>query len=242
MLYTLLILRLRPAPTAWHGTSRSFWPRGVGPPGDRRPSGGPGVIRRTGGGEQHLKRFLNSARSMACGCRASPTGWRAVCASVDVDRLCARCNRRSTSGTARPKRRLLQATRRRGGPIHRRAERVGFDVPPWLGLEDEVQQVRSPSSEEDDPGHARPRRREAHTAPWKSRWTSGTSKARVASRIVRFSAMPGKHHAHRSDQLAYFYRIRRGSSLWFAAHRYFPQCTEKQSGLGRFPSAPFLHF
>lgn len=112
------------------------------------------VIRRTGGvAEQHLKRFsqLCQKYGMRLPSIADRLGERFV-RPLDVDRLCARVRpaineRRSDEPSAsftQLEEEVAQFTAEPSG--------VGFDVPPWLeALEEEVQEIRSPTSDEDDP-------------------------------------------------------------------------------------------
>lgn len=113
------------------------------------------VIRRTGGvAEQHLKRFsqLCQKYGMRLPSIADRLGERFV-RPLDVDRLCARVqpaiDERHSKAEASPSFKQLEEE---VAQFTEEPSGVGFDVPPWLeALEDEVQQVRSPTSEEDDP-------------------------------------------------------------------------------------------
>lgn len=112
------------------------------------------VLRRTGSvADQHLKRFAQLCQKygMRLPSIADRLGERFV-RPLDVDRLCARVRPaidelrqgKPTSSFQQLEKEVAQFTNEPSG--------VGFDVPPWLeALEDEVQQIRSPLGDEEDP-------------------------------------------------------------------------------------------
>jgi hypothetical protein len=112
------------------------------------------VLRRTGSvADQHLKRFAQLCQKygMRLPSIADRLGERFV-RPLDVDRLCARVRPaidelrqgKPTASFQQLEKEVAQFTNEPSG--------VGFDVPPWLeALEDEVQQIRLPLGDEEDP-------------------------------------------------------------------------------------------